>query len=241
MNITATLPERRRRATRTPPRRLTPREPILVGDRPRRGWAGSAANLAPTPATRGVRAATTARSRGDEPVLVVVTGPPFSGVGVLSERLAEELPRAVRIDAVRAEELPDGTTVRSGDGNGDEEVISMVQARRRAKLELGSGKNVVLCARFASRAERRRLRALAQRVGVAHLLVEVGDVEDDVVEELAEVADSPQHLRELLHGFEPVDARERRTGPVITVDATTPADEQCSRVLDRWGYRDAVH
>ena len=120
--------------------------------------------------------------------MIAIGGPPLGGKSVVAARLAECLPRAVKIEAIddlsRADPYwqPEGTARRSV-RRPDAAMLRrarQVWERRRP----GAAPTVLVVARFATRAERRRAKSAARSAGMRFLFVEARSRDDRALRRL---------------------------------------------------------
>jgi len=167
----------------------------------------------------------------EEPVLVVVCGPPGVGKSLVARTAAGELDAAVlRTDVARQDlfEAPSYT---------DEEVRRVyAELRDRARERLAAGESVVLDGTYRSVALRDAVTGLAEDLGVPALFLRVTCPASVVRERIAARIDDPseaefEDYRAIATEFEPLERPHAVVDNAGTVEGT---ERQVREALAEW-------
>jgi len=169
--------------------------------------------------------------------MIAIGGPPLGGKGVLAAELIEWLPRAVKL------EIPDdllGEHAVLGGGRADALLAEAEQLWRAAGSEFPP--TLLVVARFASPARRRRARVLARGAGMRFLFVEAQSSRARARERLFERALTEAEARErfgryraALQNYLPVHRAEQIALPALKLRRVqSELDTAVARVLEAW-------
>ncbi len=156
----------------------------------------------------------------EEPVLVVVCGPPGVGKSLVARTAAEELGATVlRTDIVRQDLFEDP-------GYTDEEVRRVyAELRERARERLAAGESVVLDGTYRSVTLRDGVASVAEDVGTPAVFLRVTCPESVVRERIAARTDDPseaefEDYRSIAAEFEPLERDHHAIDNSGTVERT---------------------
>jgi len=197
-------------------------------------------------AGRRVRVGRPAIARFISGGMIALGGPPLGGKSLLAARLAECLPRSIRMESI--DDLsrsapywqpagPRGRSVANPTSTMLAHAVRLWRDRRAGEAPV-----ILLVARFATAAERRRARAVARESGMRFLFVEALSRDERALRRIPMSFLSPDDLQErlrrfetALQGYQPVSVAESVVLPALRLTRVQSRfDEQVDRVLDRW-------
>ncbi len=167
--------------------------------------------------------------------ILVVSGPPLEGKGPLAARLLDELPNAIKLEAL------DDLSPRSRPA----EAALLAGARALWATDRVAEPTVIVSARFATPAARKRAAALARELGVRFLLVEVTSTPIRSLRRVTRLFLDAKQTTERLNRYQrakdtyvALDLEERARLPGISLKrALGDLDEAVLRVARAWRPR----
>jgi hypothetical protein len=178
--------------------------------------------------------------------MIAIGGPPLGGKSVLAARLAECLPRAIKLEAIDDLSRGDPTWQPEGPGRRTLRRPGPAMVARAAQIwesrRPGAAPTLLVVARFATTSERRRAKAAARSAGMRFLFVEARSRDERALRRLPreylsreELAVRLERYRVALREYQPLSRVETVLLPGLRLARVLSSLERAvDRVLGLW-------